>query len=359
MDHPTEQPLYVFIGSYANSADPGLYACIMNPVTGELTLTGQTSGLQNPTFLSAQPCTKLLYVLEEDKEEDGRRIGSASAYTYDSAAGRFEQLNRNGTTPAPTCHLQVDMTGQCLMVSSYQGGMIGISPILEDGRIGPVSEVHRHSGSSKLPIQSQARVHSVTLSPDNRFAIVCDLGLDRIFTYRLDPAAPSLILAEEASIAPGAGPRHFAFHPSLPYGYVINELDSTITAFAYDVESGGLTEIQTISTLPSGYKEDNACADIHLSPDGRFLYGSNRGHDSIAVYRVQQDGTLEAVEYASTLGGHPRNFALSPDGRFLLVANRDGNNVVTFRRDEASGKLTPTGAELKLSKPVCLKFSVW
>ncbi|MCL6458184.1 MAG: lactonase family protein, partial [Gorillibacterium sp.] len=226
-----------------------------------------------------------------------------------------------------------------------------------DGRLGEIKDGQQHVGSSPHPAQNQARCHSATFDANNRFAIVCDLGLDKIISYQLDTVADKLVARSEIKLALGSGPRHFVFHPYLPFAYVINELNSTITGFSYEEESGLLTERQTISTLPASFTEDNACADIHISPDGQFLYGSNRGHDSLAVYAIDStEGTLTLVEHAPTLGGHPRNFALSPDGRFVWVANRDSNNVVTFSRDADTGKLHPTGHELSISKPVCIQL---
>ncbi|MBD2845003.1 lactonase family protein [Paenibacillus sp. IB182496] len=350
--------LRVFLGSYADAEGPGVYACAFDETTGALTLIDEVSGLQNPTFLDIDAKRRILYALTEQPDEQGGRAGAAVAMEIAPDSGRLTPLGRESTVPAPTCHIALDRERRALLTSSYHGGLVGLSPLLPDGRVAPCADMHRHEGTSVLPVQSQARVHSVFMDQANRYAIVCDLGLDRVFVYRLDLDAMQLQPHGEAAVAPGSGPRHFAFHPTLPYGYVINELNATITAFRYDEALGALEAIGTFPTLPDGYDGDNACADIHISPDGRFLYGSNRGHDSIAVYAIDSDsGMLTLVQHAPTLGGHPRNFALSPDGRYLLVANRDGNHVVTFARDAESGKLTPTGHELQVSKPVCVKFA--
>ena len=252
--------------------------------------------------------------------------------------------------------IELDRSRRCIIVSSYHGGMVGVNSVFENGSLGASTDLHRHEGRSVLPVQDRPRAHSATVDRSNAYAIVCDLGTDRVITYRLDPAAGALAPVSSAAVAPGSGPRHFAFHPSLPYGYVINELGSTITAFAYDEQTGALTEIQTIPTLPADFAGENACADIHLSPDGRYLYGSNRGHDSIAVYSVAADGTLSPVQIASVHGKHPRNFALSPDGAYLLAANRDTNDITVFRRSEADGTLSGPVSRFELPKPVCIKF---
>jgi len=349
---------YAVIGSYADAADHGLYVAHYDAERGSMTIAEQVDGLRNPTFLDFDAAASTVYTIAEGTNEAGERCGEAAAYRLDPATGKLTLVNRALTVPAPTCHLTLDRTRRSLIVASYHGGMVGLSPVREDGGIGPLAELHQHEGASVLPVQDRPRAHSVTLDAANRFAVAADLGLDRLIVYRLDAESRSLTRHGETAIAPGSGPRHFAFHPTQSFGYVINELSSTITALRYDAEQGQLTEIQTISTLPEGYAgaADNATADIHISPDGRFLYGSNRGHDSIAVYAIQADGLLAPVEHASTRGGHPRNFAIAPDGRYVLVANRDGNNIVTFRRDADTGKLEATGDELHVSKPVCVKF---
>lgn len=354
----TKNKILAFLGSYAESVNPGLYACWFDTETGSLEIIDQADGLQNPTFLDVDNEGSRLYAITEGTDANGQRCGAAAAFAFDPSTGALTWLNKEMTVPSTTCHITLDHTRQCIMVSSYHGGMIGLSPLLEDGRLGTTADIQQHRGSSLLPVQDRPRAHSVFMDRSNRFAVVSDLGLDRIFIYRLDTSARRLIPHGEAQVAPGSGPRHFAFHPTLPYGYVINELNATVTGFAYDEEHGKLSEIQTVSTLPEAYKGENACADIHISPDGRFLYGSNRGHDSIVVYAIDMStGKLTLVEHASTLGGHPRNFALSPDGRFLLAANRDSNHIVTFTRDANTGKLLPTGSVLEVSKPVCIKFA--
>lgn len=349
---------FAFIGSYADAAGPGVYACAYDAATGALTLLGQADGLQNPTFLVPDETARTIYTIMEGKDEEGRKCGAAAAYRFDTAAGKLQRLNDVVTLPSTTCHISLDPSRRFAMTASYHGGMISLSPILDDGRIGPTAEIHRHEGSSVHPAQTQARAHSVIVDRAGRYAVVSDLGLDKLFVYKLNLANAHMSLQSETSIAPGSGPRHFVFHPELPFGYGINELNSTITVYAYDAEAGKLEVVQTISTLPDSYEGENGTADIHLSPDGKFLYGSNRGHDSLAVYRVDPaGGRVETVEYSPTLGGHPRNFAISPDGRFVLVANRDGNNIVTFSRDAETGKLQPTGSELGVSKPVCIRFA--
>ncbi|MDD9268841.1 lactonase family protein [Paenibacillus sp. GCM10023248] len=347
-----------FIGSYADSANPGVYACQYGEESGALEVLHEVNGLQNPTFLAVDKEHWKLYALSEGTDASGQRCGAAAAYDIDPGSGQLTLLNKEITLPATTCHIQLDHTNAILMVSSYHGGMVGVSPVLPDGRIGESTDIQQHQGASVLPVQDRPRAHSVFVDRTNTYIGVCDLGLDRIKLYKLDLAARKLHPHSEVAVAPGSGPRHFAFHPSYRYGYVINELGSTVTAFRFDEEQGVLEEIQTMATLPDDYKGDNACADIHISPDGKYLYGSNRGHDSLVVYAIDEaTGRLSLVEHAPTLGKHPRNFAISPDGAHVLVANKDSDNVVTFSRDAATGKLVPTGSVLTLSQPVCIKFA--
>ncbi|GIQ69926.1 lactonase family protein [Xylanibacillus composti] len=351
-----KQSLLAFIGSYAEADEPSLYTCSFDPLSGELKLLHERSGIKNPTFLDLDKQGMKLYAIGEKTADDGQRVGTASAWSIHPDNGELILLNEEQTVDKSTCHIQLDRTKRCLIVSSYHGGMIGLSPLLEDGRIAPASDVQQHEGSSVLPVQSQARAHSAIFDRNNRYVVVSDLGLDKLFVYALDLNACKLTLQQELQLAGGSGPRHFVFHPAQPYGYVINELNATITVLDYDEANGRLAVKQTVSTLPDGYDGEKSCADIHISPDGRFLYGSNRGHDSIAVYRIAADGTLQIIEHVSTGGKHPRNFAISPDGRFVLAANRDTDNIVIFARDAETGRLTPTGHSLTVSKPVCVRI---
>jgi len=351
--------IHTIVGSYADASGPGLYVCEYNEERGSLTVVDRVSGLANPTFAVCHAESSRVYSIMEEKDGEGNRIGAAAAFELDRSTGRLTPLGSVPTLHKPTCHITLDRSGSSIVVSSYHGASLGLFPLEKDGRISRAADIHVHEGRSVLPVQDRPRVHSVFFDRNNRFAVACDLGLDKLFVYRLTDGARRLEPHGSVSVSPGSGPRHFAFHPSLPFGYVINELNGTVTCFAWNAEEGRLVELETVPTLPAEFEGENATADIHISPDGRFLYGSNRGHDSIVVYRIDpSNGCLALVEHASTLGGHPRNFALSPDGRFVLVANRDGNHIVTFARDTETGKLTPTGDELALSMPVCIAFCV-
>lgn len=347
------QNIFAFIGSYTEESSPGIYACSFDSSEGKFTVLDSVSGIKNPTFLTVNKTSNKLYSVSESSDKTGQVL----SFQIEPSSGKLTGPNEQ-TIPGATCHIIADHTYSCLFVASYGKGFVAALPLDENGEIEEMSDVHWHEGSSTHPKrQTKPHPHSVFIDPDNRFALAPDLGTDQIWIYKLDLPNGKMILSKKVPLHSGAGPRHFCFHPSLPYGYVINEMDSTVTAFSYDGEQGDLTKLQTISTLPETFTGDSSTADIHISPDGRFLYGSNRGHDSIVIYAIDPaTGTLRLIDHESTLGEHPRNFAISPDGHFVCVANRDTNNIVTFKRDELSGKLEHTGHILECSKPVCIQF---
>jgi 6-phosphogluconolactonase len=352
-----QQRLLVFAGSYSEAEESGVYVYAFDEETGQLTLLNEYAGLKNPTFVQVDAEHNRLYAISETTTEDGRKVGEAAAFAIDGAAGKLALLNRAVTVDSTTCHIQLDASKRFATVTSYHGGMIGLHAITADGLIGEKLDVAQHTGSSVHPErQDRPHPHSSFYSPDGRYLLVQDLGLDKIVTYKVDKEAGKLIVVAEAALHPGAGPRHLTFHPNGSYAYVINEVDSTVTAFAYDAQSGQLSTIQTVSTLPEGFEGDNSCAEITISNDGKYVYGSNRGHDSIVVYAVdEQSGKLTSIQHISVQGGHPRHFALTPSGRYLLAANRDTNNIATFVVDQASGELTFTGNNVSVSKPVCVQ----
>ncbi|OUS75305.1 3-carboxymuconate cyclase [Paenibacillus sp. MY03] len=350
-----ESPLYVFVGSYANQEDNGVKVYTLDEKSGSLTLKHEYAGLRNPTFLNVDAARGRLYAIADITKESGNKVGIGVSFAIDKETGELTELNRAEMAANTTCHIQRDRESRFLTVTSYHGGMIGLSAIGEDGTIGAVLDTVQHVGASTgVDPQDKPHPHSSFYSPDGRYLFVQDLGLDRIVAYRLDDEQGKLIHHNETVIRTGGGPRHFVFHPGGEFAYVINELDSTVTAFRYDAENGVLSEIQTISTLPKEFEGENGCAEITISGDGRYVYGSNRGHDSIVGYQVQEgSGELKVIQHISTEGGHPRHFALTPNGNYLIAANRDGNNLVTYLVDKEQGTLTWTGHSTEASKPVC------
>jgi 6-phosphogluconolactonase len=353
-----ETPTYLFfVGSYAEPSGPGIYAFSLDGASGKPTLLSTASGLKNPSFLSLDHAGRRLYSIEEVSEGGGKG-GAAVAFSFEPDSGRMTRLNEEKTLGSSTCHIEFNAAGRYVIATSYHGGLVGMLPVLEDGRLGPLADVRRHEGTGPNPVrQDRPHPHSANVSPDNRFVYVPDLGTDRIQIYRPEADGMKLIPVGEAVSAPGSGPRHMTFHPEKPYAYVINELDSTITVYLRDAGQGGLTAVQTVPTLPESFRGENTCAEIRLSPDARFLYGSNRGHDSIAVFSVEEEGArLSPVEIVPSGGKIPRNFALSPDGRFLVSAHQETGNLAVFRVDPDTGRLSDTGNRGEASKGVCVKF---
>ncbi|WP_424768924.1 lactonase family protein [Paenibacillus sp. sgz302251] len=348
-----QQRLLVFAGSYAEPEDSGVYVYAFDEDKGILSLTDEYAGLKNPTFLNVDADRGILYSIGETVNSEGHKVGEAAVFAIDSAKGTISLIQRELTVDSTTCHIQRDANSRYLTVTSYHGGMIGLLSLLEDGKIGKVLDIQQHVKSSEH--RDRPHPHSSFFSPDERFLLISDLGLDRIVTYSIDKANNKLMRHGEIALHSGAGPRHLTFHPNGKFVYAINELDSTITAFDYDAETGLLAIKETVSTLPADFNGDNGCAEIAISADGKYVYGSNRGHDSIVVFAVEeQSGLLSIVQHISVQGGHPRHFALTPSGRYLLAANRDTNNIVIFNVNQENGKLNNSGNSVTVSKPVCV-----
>jgi 6-phosphogluconolactonase len=352
---------FIFVGTNTPKASlsRGIYRVSFDSATGTFTDPVLAAEIPNPTFIVRDGAGRHLYAVNESDVIDGKPGGAATAFALDAASGQLSTLGTQTTGGGGCAHLGLDATERMLTLISYGGGEITTFPVTRDGRIGPRTGRLTNTGQlgPNAARQEKPHPHSVTYSPDNRFAYVCDLGLDKVFTYRVDAAAAMLMPAGKTATAPGAGPRHSKFSADGRFFYVIDELASTITTFACDAATGGLTPGQTVSTLPKDFSGTNICAEIRIHPNGRFIYGSNRGHDSIAVFaRDQATGMLSLVEVVPCGGAHPRNFALSDDGSWLVCANRDSNNLVSFRVDPATGRLTASGQKATVPSPTCVLF---
>lgn len=355
---PSKGDYLVYFGTSSRNAK-GIYVSRFNATTGQLTapeLAGETA---NPSFLAIHPNRRFLYAVSEVNNFQGQRLGAVSAFAIDRVTGKLTLLNQVSARGAGPAHLTVDRSGKTVLVANYGGGSVAVLPIKEDGSLAEASGFVQHTGVGVTKRQAGPNAHSINASPDNRFAIVADLGLDKVFVYRFDPVKGSLEANDPPFVkaAPGAGPRHFAFHPNRPFAYVINEMASTVTAFAYNAKAGVLTERQTITTLPKDFTGATSTAEVQVHPTGKFLYGSNRGNDSIAVFSIDaRKGTLTPVETMPTQGKTPRNFGIDPTGSFLLAANQGSGSVVVFRIDPKTGRLTPTGQIVEIGAPSCVKF---
>jgi 6-phosphogluconolactonase len=357
-----ENQYLMYVGTYTEegSTSKGIYAYRFNSVTGQLTSVGLATQTTNPSFLVVHPNHRFLYAVNEVGNYQGQKSGGVSAFVIDRATGKLTLLNEVASGGADPCYITIDQTGKFVLVANYTGGSISVFPIQPDGSLGAASAFVQHTGHGSNPKrQEAAHAHSIDLSPDNRFAIVDDLGLDETLVYKFDSTKGSLTANDPpfAKANAGAGPRHFALSPNGKFGYVIDEMGDTVSVFNFDAAAGSLHPVQTISTIPKDFTKQNDDAEIAIHSSGKFLYASNRGHDSIAVFAIDPDkGTLSLVEYAPTNGQNPRHFAIAPGGSLLFAENEKSDSVVIFRINPKTGRLTPTGKVLDISQPVCAKF---
>ncbi|MCB1063162.1 MAG: lactonase family protein [Verrucomicrobiae bacterium] len=352
----------VYFGTYTKgkSKSEGIYVSRLNPKTGELSAPELAGKVTNPSFVAIHPNHRFLYSVSEVATEGGKPGGAVTAFSIDQTTGKLTELNAESSGGAGPCHLSVDPSGKVVIVANYGGGSCASLAVAEDGSLKPASSFIQHEGSSINPRrQKEPHAHSANTSPDGRFAFVADLGIDKIKTYSLDAEAATLTPHGETQITPGSGPRHFAFHPSGKFAWVINELSLSVTGFRYDSEKGTLTEIQSISTIPDAdrNREGLSTAEIQAHPSGKFVFGSNRGHDTITVYQVDEaTGQLTFVEVEPIRGETPRNFGIDPSGRFLLAAGQASNTISVFAIDPKTGELTDTGHGISVDAPVCARF---
>jgi len=347
--------VWLYIGAYTNEMNKGISAARLDLSTGAISGMILAAETPNPTFLEIHPNGQWLYAVNEIANYEGKKEGSITAYRIDRATGKLEMLNRASTRGAGPCHVNLDRTGRMAMIANYGGGSVASYRIDSGGRLSEAVSFFQHEGGSVNPKRQEGpHAHSINPTPDNRFAVVCDLGTDEIVIYAIDPPAGSMKRHGAVKLAPGSGPRHFAFHPGGRFGYSVNELLSTVTAFGY--RKGSLTEIQTVSTLPDGFAGQNTTAEIRVHPNGRWLYASNRGEDSIAVFSIdEKTGKITRIENTPTQGSTPRNFYIEPSGRWLLAANQRSNNIAVFEIDARTGKLLPARQGITVGQPVCLR----
>ncbi len=348
----------VCFGSYSSANKESVHLFQLDLKDGGLKKLSAVAGLNNPSFLKIHPNGKFLYTVNEVAKFDGKRSGGVTAFALDVQAGKLTQLNQQPSGDTSPCHLTVDATGKFVLVAHYGGGSTSVLPLNEDGSVGAVVSLIKHKGSSATPRQKAPHAHSVHVGPNNKFAFVPDLGIDKVLVFRFDEKNGKITETkfDGAKLEPGSGPRHFGFHPSGKFAYVINEMKQTVTAFRYLARRGRLKTLQTLSTVPHPV-QGNSTAEVLVHPSGRFLYGSNRGHNSIAMFRIEEEsGKLTSLGHEPTQGSTPRNFGIDPTGQFLLAANQQSDNVAVFRINKDNGKLKFTGNQIKLSKPVCVRM---
>jgi 6-phosphogluconolactonase len=354
---PTKYMIYV--GTYTNHGSKGIYAYQFDASTGKLTSPGLAAETSQPSFLAVDPGGHFLYAVNESGNFNGEPTGAVSAFSIQPETGKLSLLNQVSSHGADPAHIILDRTGKYVFASNYTSGSVVVLPVLKDGRLGEASSFVQHKGSSVNPERQKGpHAHAIALSPDNRFAIVADLGLDQLIAYPFDAAKGTLGANPQITKAsPGAGPRHLTFSSDGRFLYVINEMQSTVVTYAYDAGTGVLRELQSISTLPKGFNGTSTGAEIEIDPSGKFLFASNRGDDSIAVFSIDsRTGTLTHVDTDPTGGKTPRHFTVDPTGTWLLAANQDSDNITVFRFDQKAGRLSATGDVIQVSAPVCLTF---
>ncbi len=364
------QSKLVFVGTYTEpilfgtgqilwGKGLGIHVYRFDTVSGALAPCALAQGVRNPSYLAIHPSRRYLYAVNEFKEFEGRASGAISAFALDPENGQLTLINQKATHGTDPCHLSVTKAGDYVLVANFASGSVCVLPIRPDGALDDISDFIQHQGSSIDPRrQAGPHAHAVTLDNRGRVVFVPDLGIDKVMIYELDAARGTLRPHSTpwAAMRPGAGPRQLVMHPGSRFAYLINELNSTMTAFRYDGERGTLEETQTLPTLPEDFDGKSTCAEVQISPAGDLLYGSNRGHNSLVIYAVDQsNGTLTRIGHVSTRGNTPRNFTVDPDGNWIIVANQDSDNLAVFRVDHCSGGLIPVGDPVVVPTPVCVK----
>ncbi len=361
-DNPAAKSSYIaYIGTYtAKTNSKGIYAYKFDSEKGQLTAIGVAAESVDPSFLAVHPNGKYLYAVNEVGNYNGSVSGAVSAFAIDAKTGTLKLLNQVASRGAGPCYISLDKNGSFVLVANYDSGSIASFPVHDDGTLGTASGFVQHSGTGpNKERQEGPHAHWIATSPDNRFALAADLGLDQILIYGFDPSRGTFTpsISGFAKLKPGSGPRHLAFHPNGKFAYVLSEMESSVTAFSYQSKTGAMASLQTISALPADYSGTKEAAEIAVHPSGKFLYTSNRGHDSIAVFAIdEKKGTLKSLGQVLTGGKTPRHFAIDPRGNYLLAENQESNNIVIFHIDAATGNLTPTGQTIEVPSPVCITF---
>jgi 6-phosphogluconolactonase len=361
-EKPASSGQYIaFVGTYTSkTSSKGIYAYRFDANKGQLTPIGVAAEAVDPSFLAVNPNGKYLYAVNEIGNFNGEASGAVSAFAIDAKTGALKLLNQVPTRGAGPCYVSLDKSGSFLLVANYDSGSIASFPVRGDGSLGTASGFVQHSGTGPdKERQEGPHAHWIGTSPDNRFALAVDLGLDQVIVYGFDSdkGVFTPMLSGFAKVKPGSGPRHLAFHPDGKFAYVLSEMASSVTVFSYKPKTGSFSVLQTVSTLPNDYSGPKEAAEIAVHPSGKYLYTSNRGHDSIAVFAIdQKKGTLKSLGQVLTGGKTPRHFAIDPTGTYLLAENQESNNIVVFHIDPATGSLTPTGQTVDVPSPVCLTF---
>ena len=348
----------IYVGTYTDTGSKGIYRLLLDPATNSVRSDGQPIETVSPSFLAFSQDGRRLFAVNETGDSAADLSGGVTSFSVDPATGTPSLLSRNSSAGPAPCHLSLDKGDKHLLVANYWGGSVAVFPVQADGRLGGASSFVRHTGENPTPRDPGPHAHAVHVDPSNRWALVADLGLDKVFVYPYDAERGALGPdPRQVEMEKGAGPRHLAFDPDGKGVFVLNELNSTVVSFSFDPADGRMEQIHSMWTLEQGYQGKNSSAEVAVSPDGRFLYASNRGPDNIAIFEIQRPSRrLKRVGHQPTGGKHPRHFAIDPTGSFLLVANRDSNNLVVFRIDAATGLLTQVAGPIHIPKPSCVRM---
>jgi 6-phosphogluconolactonase len=353
--------LWVYLGTYTGEkGSKGIYKATFDTATGKLSNVELVAETTNPSFLAIAPNRKFLYAVGEISNFGGsKNVGAVTAYAIEPKTGKLTMLNAQPSGGAGPCHVSMDKTGEVVLVANYGGGSCASLPVLANGKLGEPVSVFQHKGmGADKSRQEGPHAHSINVDPGNKFAICADLGLDQLLIYKLNPATGKMTPNEPpfAAVAPGGGPRHFAFHPTKPMAFVINEMKCTLNSLQWDGTKGTLTIIDTANTLPREVQKGDSTAEVVVHPNGKWVYGSNRGQNSIVAFEVNEEGKLKLIGHQGEGIKTPRNFNIDPTGQWLLVANQDGGNVIVFKINPKTGALEKTDSSVMLSNPVCVRF---
>jgi 6-phosphogluconolactonase len=347
----------LFVGAYTGEKNKGIQVAEFDPATGAISNLRLAAETPNPTFLTLSPSGKLLFAINEIGNFEGQKAGAVCSFAVDPSSGALRPVSRVSTKGPGPCHVSTDQTGAMLMTANYGGGSVASYRIGPDGALSEAVSFHQHEGKGENARRQEGpHAHCIYPSPGNRWAVSCDLGTNEVHIYAMDPGKASLQPASRVMMRPGAGPRHFAWHPSGKFGFVINELNSTVTSCSWEEAKGALAPLSSISTLPQDYPPGNSTAEVRVHPTGKWLYASNRGKDDIAAFAILADGSLRLMQAISVQGQMPRNFNFDPTGRWLLAANQKTDNIVVFSLDQATGRLAPTDKGITVGSPVCLRW---
>ncbi len=357
-DSSRAKKYFLFVGSYTQTDAEGIYVYEFDANNGSIRYLHTVAGVENPSYLAIDAQKDILVAVNETMDYNGEKTGAVSTFSINPQDGRLTLLSQVPSGGGAPCYVSLDRECEYAFVANYMAGNVAMFPFDKDRKLLPYSDLQQHRGSGPVSDRQKGpHAHTILLDNSQRFALAADLGTDEVISYAVNYDSRKLHKVSTFSLEPGSGPRHIALHPNGRYAYIISELANTITASRYDPQTGALTKIMTAGTLPEGFKGESYCADIHLSKDGRFVYGSNRGHDSITIFKVdEKTGKISYTGNFSVKGAWPRNFMIDPTGNFLLVANQHSDNIVVFRIDKETGKVQDTGVEVKVSKPVCLKM---